>query len=603
MDTETTYSDYYGTYGHGGATLADILTELDDQWFQQWSDNGVSPGVVIGHSLFENSISQGETYSTIVSQLTSWLSAVAAEWPLAKIILCTPRPSTYYDSDAAVLVYQQVRDYVLSLDDGINIFCNQSDAYEDPENPGTPLDGYTDNVHPNVTGAMLLARDLSVTIRRLGLPENPNALTVDDVYSENRYLTGSASAAGTDTTGIKPTGTAIVNGSGTSVISDVVDDGWQLTWAAPADGEFYFTSPIFSIAEPSRYSFFTKIEIVSGAEFIKLVTHHPRFRSASSNTYQYFLYLRGSDTDLVYQDGDILYLYAPPKTETIDGVITSQGYFNLYSCAAGDIVIKILEQGIALVDEKEWSSVDSAGTALTYTLQNAVAATNELLNSGVPVTQTTSDLAVGDYILWVDDDATGSVALTVGTAVVDATGSASASTPLTFSVTTAGTVTVTVTDTVSRFQLEAGSLQTPFIYTDDATATRDADNNYTGVPNVWSIESGAARITYTPSEIVDSAKIAVCGDVDISISGTSLVFGGATYAAGLVADTTYNIVFYWTEDTLAVGVDGVMATATGAITALGDSLFIGGNDGANVAPGEFALPITVYRSASAAGLA
>ncbi len=101
------------------------------------------------------------------------------------------------------------------------------------------------------------------------------------------------------------------------------------------------------------------------------------------------------------------------------------------------------------------------------------AATNYLLNSDAPATQTTASLSTGDYILWVNG--TGSAAVTAGTATITGGGTATDGTPDLFTVTGAGTVTVTVTGSLDRFQLEDGSVPTSYIATSGVPESRAAD--------------------------------------------------------------------------------------------------------------------------------
>lgn len=99
--------------------------------------------------------------------------------------------------------------------------------------------------------------------------------------------------------------------------------------------------------------------------------------------------------------------------------------------------------------------------------------TNYLLNSQVPATQTTGALGTGTYTLWIEGS--GSVAVTAGTATLAGNGIATEGSPDTFTVDVAGTVTCTVTGTVTAFQLEAGAFATSLIVTVGATVTRAAD--------------------------------------------------------------------------------------------------------------------------------
>jgi hypothetical protein len=99
--------------------------------------------------------------------------------------------------------------------------------------------------------------------------------------------------------------------------------------------------------------------------------------------------------------------------------------------------------------------------------------TNSLLNSTAPVTQTTASLGTGGYTLWVNGS--GSAAVSAGSATITGAGSATNGTPLIFTVTVAGTVTVTVTGSLNAFQLENGASATSLIPTTGAAATRAAD--------------------------------------------------------------------------------------------------------------------------------
>jgi hypothetical protein len=98
--------------------------------------------------------------------------------------------------------------------------------------------------------------------------------------------------------------------------------------------------------------------------------------------------------------------------------------------------------------------------------------TNYLLNSNSPASQTIA-LAAGTYTLWLEG--TGSCACTAGTAVGSGFGTATAGVPDTFTLTTGGSVTFTVSGSVSRFQCENGSFATSFITTSGSATTRAAD--------------------------------------------------------------------------------------------------------------------------------
>jgi hypothetical protein len=99
--------------------------------------------------------------------------------------------------------------------------------------------------------------------------------------------------------------------------------------------------------------------------------------------------------------------------------------------------------------------------------------TNNLLNSGVPVTQTTASLGTGTYSLWVNG--AGSATPSAGTATGSGFAVATQGAPSTFTITVAGTVIVTKTGALNRFQLETGLDVSSYIPTVGAVASRPID--------------------------------------------------------------------------------------------------------------------------------
>lgn len=98
---------------------------------------------------------------------------------------------------------------------------------------------------------------------------------------------------------------------------------------------------------------------------------------------------------------------------------------------------------------------------------------NRLLNSAVPVTQTTASLATGTYTLWVNGS--GSATSSAGSATGSSFGAATQGSPNTFTLSVAGTVVITVAGSLNAFQLELGAFGTSLIVTAGATVTRAED--------------------------------------------------------------------------------------------------------------------------------
>jgi|GEM_PF-7047788 len=99
--------------------------------------------------------------------------------------------------------------------------------------------------------------------------------------------------------------------------------------------------------------------------------------------------------------------------------------------------------------------------------------TNVLRDSAAPATQTTETLATGAWTLWVNGP--GSAAVAAGSATGTGFGTATNGSPVTFTLTAAGSVVVTVTGSLAAFQLEQGAAGSSFIATGAVAATRASD--------------------------------------------------------------------------------------------------------------------------------
>jgi hypothetical protein len=193
---------------------------------------------------------------------------------------------------------------------------------------------------------------------------------------------------------------------------------------------------------------------------------------------------------------------------------------------------------------------------------NEPTAVQQLLNSDSPSTQTTGSLSTGDYVLW--QNGAGSSDLTAGTATISTTGSATDGSPLTFTVTGAGTVTVTVVGgPPDEFQLEGGSVPTSFILSAGGTVQRNA-TSFT-VPNPLPVndfmmrgravlhEIGVSRTLFAADKRADNyyevfihadgtlrAKKRVLG-VDIyTIRSDDPIIASTPFNWGIILDSTGN---------------------------------------------------------------
>jgi hypothetical protein len=124
--------------------------------------------------------------------------------------------------------------------------------------------------------------------------------------------------------------------------------------------------------------------------------------------------------------------------------------------------------------------------------------TNYLLNSNVPVTQTTGTLPATTYQLWVNGS--GSAAMSAGTATGCGTGTASQGSSVQFVISVAGTCTVTVSGSLNFFQIENGGYPTSGIVTGGSTASRSGETiQFSGALLTLSQASQGSMFIFTSS--------------------------------------------------------------------------------------------------------
>lgn len=297
--TASTRADYCGVYGYSSQTLATINGDLQAQFYDPLRTAGVVPDIVIGLALIENDLATGVSAAACIQRLTAWIRTVQTTWPGARILLCTPRLSYSYDSAAKVQAYQDVRDYMLALDDGYRIFTARCDSYEDPNSPGNPqyvnitgsISGTTLTVTASdvshtlvghylkasgVTAATRITAEVdfsagtytvdksqTVSSRTMQVPlytddaVHPQArgavanarpiaaalrriaASVKHPYTRigtNLALTGSGAATGTNVSGTVPTSCTVTGASGGTFVSVAEDPGWLLTISNNAAG-------------------------------------------------------------------------------------------------------------------------------------------------------------------------------------------------------------------------------------------------------------------------------------------------------------------------------------------------------------------------------
>jgi len=354
--TATIRMDLYGAYGYSGQTLPTILADLPAQVWGQLRTSGVVPDIIIAPALLENDIAAGATVAAMQASLSQFIRDAQGRYSGAVLLLATPHVSFSYDTAAKVLAYQQIRDHMLTLDDAHSIFVSRIDGYENPDSPGTPLGTsgspiYTDStVHPNAKGAVVNARVIAATLRRI----SSKWKTTYPVNSTNMAMDGTGAASGTNVSGTVPT-SVTVSGSAnaTSIVCTAEQPGllMAITVAAgtapnPIDvSTFNFGTLAISGAEISP---FVEIELVSGAENL----HNIELMVRDVTTANWIYYVQNQSNHLQpdWINGDVLTLRMP--TALVASITTGNAavYIKpLPKYQGGTTIFRIRAQGIGLV--------------------------------------------------------------------------------------------------------------------------------------------------------------------------------------------------------------------------------------------------------------
>lgn len=327
----TTRADLWGVYGYSGQTLATINGDVEAQWFAPMHAAGVTPQLAVGLALVENDIQvEGASFATIQKRILTWIR-MTRRFPGVRIMLCTPRPSYTVDSPAKVAVWQAVRDYMVSLDNNVDIFTARCDGYENQASPGTPLAGYTDSsVHPNTRGAMANGRRMAAVLLRIAQSYSAPFRIVSNNYA----LTGSTALTGTNVAGTGPTGSSSSGSAnaGAQTITGLAEDpGFLLSINQNAGvsvdaGSWTPGSVAYAGGASTQISTFAEIEVVSGAENLRWVELRPRVADGSGNTFQPFIAGQTGDADADFVNGDVLTLFVPPQIASSGNITAIQPY-------------------------------------------------------------------------------------------------------------------------------------------------------------------------------------------------------------------------------------------------------------------------------------
>jgi len=151
---------------------------------------------------------------------------------------------------------------------------------------------------------------------------------------------------------------------------------------------------------------------------------------------------------------------------------------------------------LVILDDGAYKTVDPGLPALgTYGLFSDGDGDQYFDNPDSPVTQTIT-LPIGTFTLWVEGD--GSADLAANTATISATGTVTENNSITFDVTAAGTVDVSITDTLQWCQLESGILPTSRMYYDSYTVNQTTQSDFSDGTLVDSFadSDGSLKLTF-----------------------------------------------------------------------------------------------------------
>lgn len=202
------------------------------------------------------------------------------------------------------------------------------------------------------------------------------------------------------------------------------------------------------------------------------------------------------------------------------------------------------------------------------------ARTNYFLNSGTPATHTSPSLGIDTYTLWIPDGT--SVAVAANTATGTGFGTATPGSPVTFSITGAGTVDFTVVGSPTYAQCENGSSPSSYIVTAGSAVSRASDSLSCALGSWFSATEGTLLTTlYLPSlqptgnfpRIIAVSTGALANRIVLNYSGASqalniaVVDGGVAQVSGAGSTTVptgsfVKVAMAWKLNDFAVYMNG-----------------------------------------------
>jgi hypothetical protein len=164
-------------------------------------------------------------------------------------------------------------------------------------------------------------------------------------------------------------------------------------------------------------------------------------------------------------------------------------------------------------------------------------------------------LGAGTYTLWMEG--TGSVLVAAVTAVGSGFATASAGSPVTITITIAGTVIVTPSGSVLRFQLNNGPVVLPYVLTTAATVTSTADAVTWPVASIaggFPQTAGTAVVGWVPGYAVGVLPASTSANILGVTNGAGLLYASNVSSNGFKATDGTSVAttgaLSWTASTL-----------------------------------------------------
>ena len=223
-----------------------------------------------------------------------------------------------------------------------------------------------DNVHPNSRACTEIGRLIAATLSRIG------TIWVHESrhYSTNPALGGTASVAASGITGTGPTGAFLTAPTNCNIVSTAEQPGWLLEIQGLSSSS---TNVVVGCAGNTvtgalELETFVEIEIVDGAENLRLIQINSRINDGSGNSYQYWKKGSSPETDAVYQDGDILTLRSGPFVAASGFITAVTNYIEIAHRSLQEgtdsITIRVRKEGVAIIKEQPIVNIAAA----TYTV-------------------------------------------------------------------------------------------------------------------------------------------------------------------------------------------------------------------------------------------